>query len=172
VINYEVDVTGVDRLILGLRAAPEVLRAEHLKATSLATLTVEAAAKNDAPVKTGRLRSSIHSDVRETATGTEGHVGTSVTYASVVEFGSAAHDITPVSSRALTVPLTSSGGFGGGRLSGSPRSGQSVAFYARVHHPGTKGAYFMRRALEESKGAIQAIYMGALQRVALTIKGI
>jgi HK97 gp10 family phage protein len=172
VIEYQVQILGLDGLLGGLTAAPEVLRLEELKATTQATFAVEAAAKNEAPVRTGRLRSSIHSDVRETASGAEGRIGTTVSYATTVELGSSAHDITPTRALALMIPMTSTGGFGGGRLSGSPRSGQQVAFFARVRHPGTKATNFMRHALEGSRPVIQGLFSDAAERVLVTIKGV
>jgi HK97 gp10 family phage protein len=173
VIEYQVETLGLDRLLGGLAAAPEVLRLEELKAITQATFAVEAAAKNEAPVRTGRLRSSIHSDVHETATGAEGRVGTTVSYATTVELGTKSEYPITAHKTALMIPISSSAGvFGGGKLSGGARSGQQVAFFHRVKHPKTEGRFFMRHALEETRPLIQGIFTAAAQRVLATIKGI
>lgn len=138
----------------------------------LATLAAEAEIKQVTPVKTGRLRSSIHSVVEETGEGAVGHISTAVNYAPAVELGAAAHDIAATRAMALMIPIASTGGFGGGRLSGSPRSGQQVAFFRRVHHPGSKGRHFMRDGLESARPAIRSIFSAAAQRVLATVKGV
>ena len=56
-----------------------------------AVLVVERQAKEDCPVDTGRLRSSITSEV----SGDEGRVGTNVEYAADVEFGTSRRPATP-----------------------------------------------------------------------------
>jgi len=56
-----------------------------------AVLVVERQAKEDCPVDTGRLRSSITSEV----SGLEGKVGTNVEYAGFVEYGTVKRPATP-----------------------------------------------------------------------------
>lgn len=60
----------------------------HLKAAmDRAALKIEADAKRMAPVESGRLRSSIGSEVKQTGTLTKAHIGTNVEYAVWVERG-------------------------------------------------------------------------------------
>lgn len=51
------------------------------------TLAVERAAKRLCPVDTGRLRSSITHEIQKDGRGLVGVVGTNVSYAAYVEFG-------------------------------------------------------------------------------------
>ena len=84
------------------------------------------------PVRTGRLRQSIHIETH----GKEYHVvaGSRIAYyAPYVEFGTRPHIILPRRAKVLRFEVR----------------GQVV--YARyVHHPGTKPQYFMRRAAERT----------------------
>lgn len=90
-------------------------------------------AKVLAPVRTGRLRSSIRADpprifsLRGSLT-----VGSDLEYAAAVNDGSRPHIIRPRTKQVLKFQV-------GGRT-----------VYAKiVHHPGTKGAHFLDRALRE-----------------------
>ena len=61
-----------------------------------AVLIVEADAKRNAPVDTGRLRASITNEVRKIAGAVlEGRVGTNVDYAKYVELGTSRQDPQP-----------------------------------------------------------------------------
>ncbi|WNI15573.1 HK97 gp10 family phage protein [Actinacidiphila sp. ITFR-21] len=86
-------------------------------------------ARQRCPVDTGRLRSSIvhRTDGSGRVTGVV--VGTNVSYAADVEYGTAPHVIVPVNKKALYWPGAS-----------HPVS--------RVNHPGTRAQPFMRPALE------------------------
>lgn len=70
---------------------------EHLEeAMETAVLLVESTAKELAPVDTGRLRSSIASEVRRVASDTiKGIIGTDVEYAKFQEFGTSKMDANP-----------------------------------------------------------------------------
>lgn len=92
-------------------------------------LVIERDAKREAPVDTGRLRSSI-------TTEQEGWnrvvVGTNVEYAEAVEFGTPPHVIEPKEKKALAFTV------GGKRV-----------VVKRVNHPGTKARPFLRRAFRK-----------------------
>lgn len=126
---------------------------------------VESGAKARVPHKTGRLRASIGSDVTGIGSSIQGHVWADADYAQAVEDGTRPHDIAPVSAMALMVPVAPMGGFGGGRLSGAPRSGQGVAFFARVRHPGTRPYPYLVPALEDARPFVQAIFTKAADAV-------
>lgn len=168
----EIQVIGLQRLQAGLDAFAASLEAETEKAMKAAVLLVEAEAKSRVPRKTGRLFSSIQSGVTATAGELIGEIGTGVSYAPFIEEGTRAHDIAPVTAHALMIPVGSSGGFGGGRLSGAPHKGQQVAFFKKVRHPGTSAKPYLKPALEENKAAIQGLFTAAAQRVLGAIKGI
>jgi HK97 gp10 family phage protein len=59
------------------------VQADVKKQIAKSTLTIESNAKRNAPVDTGRLRSSIASNI----TDVRGEVGTNVEYALFIEFG-------------------------------------------------------------------------------------
>lgn len=86
-----------------------------------------------APVRTGRLRSSIRADpprifsLRGSLT-----VGSDLEYAAAVNDGSRPHIIRPRRAQVLRFNV-------GGR----------IVFAKVVHHPGTKGTHFLDRALRE-----------------------
>jgi hypothetical protein len=90
-------------------------------------------AKVLAPVRTGRLRSSIRAEeprffsLRGKVT-----VGSDLEYAAMVNDGTRPHIIRPRSAQVLRFKV-------GGR----------TVFARVVHHPGTKGTHFLDRALRE-----------------------
>lgn len=58
-----------------------------LRVLNKSVLVIEARAKKHVPVLTGRLRSSITTEVKKRGQGYRGNVGTNVKYAPFVEFG-------------------------------------------------------------------------------------
>jgi hypothetical protein len=128
-----------------------------------AAFVAEGEIKALTPRKTGRLFAAWTSRVEGVGMDTVGIVSDDVVYAPFVEEGTAPHDIT-ATGRALTIPLAKGGGFGGGRLSGAPRAGQDVGFFARVHHPGTKGAHMAEQGLERAQPGIIRAFELAIQR--------
>lgn len=169
-ISIVIDVLGADQLAARLGAAPEVANIEFARAMRDTVLAVEAAAKARVPRRTGRLFSSISSEVA----GDTGRVWTGVSYAPMVEFGTRPHEISAVNGRALMLPIHPMAGrggptFGGARLSGAPRAGQQVAFFRRVHHPGTKGAHFMRDAANVGELELQSRFRVGAESVVASI---
>ena len=133
------------------------------------TLLVEAEAKRRVRRRSGRLFSSITSEVEGDGAELLGRVSTDVSYAPFVENPTRAHDIV-AHGRALMIPISPGAGgggpiFGGGKLSGGPRAGQQVAFFARVHHPGTPGFPFLKPALEDNVGTIGSIFKREMDAV-------
>jgi HK97 gp10 family phage protein len=90
---------------------------------------VQNRARQLCPVDTGRLRSSIVHHVDGSARVSGVTVGTNVSYAADVEYGTAPHVILPKNKKALYWPGAS-----------HPVS--------KVNHPGTRAQPFMRPALE------------------------
>lgn len=93
---------------------------------------VEALAKQLAPVDTGRLRASIHSQPRVTFRGPTVTVTADVNYATYVENGTKPHLIRPRRRQVLKFKV----------------GGKTV--YAKVvHHPGTKAQPFLATAVRQ-----------------------
>lgn len=144
-ITVEVDAY---RAQVRLESLPARVRGALQVKRNILTLQLEGKAKGNAPVgpssKThtgGQLRRSIFSQATDTATTIEGKVatGADTPYAKYVELGTAAHDIVPTKAKALAFML----------------DGKQV-FAKSVHHPGTKGQLFMRRAFDDMKAEIIA----------------
>lgn len=80
-------VNNAERVIARLHAIGRDLPDRVLKTVTEFSLDVTNRAKRNAPLKTGRLRRSIHQEVRSSAGRIDGIVGTNVEYASAIEFG-------------------------------------------------------------------------------------
>lgn len=138
-------IEGLETLQKAL-ADPELVKGPIKDALTRAGLTVEARAKQKAPVDTGRLRASIATKVEET----RAIVGSNVLYASYVEFGTKPH-FPPVS--ALTT--------------WARRHGFDSAFVlARaISQRGTKAHPYLVPALLESKPDIESFLRDAARRI-------
>lgn len=134
------------RAQLRLSNLPGKVRAAlQVKRTAL-MLELEGKAKHNAPVGPsnpthtgGQLRRSIFSEATDTATTVEGKVatGADTPYAKYVEFGTAAHDIVPTKAKALAFVM-----------------GGKQVFAKIVHHPGTQGQLYMKRAFDDMRQEI------------------
>lgn len=99
-------------------------------------LRVESKAKRLCPVDTGRLRSSITTELVMSGGGIPVvRVGTNVDYAQAVHDGTRPHVILPRRASVLRFP-----------------SRGSIVFARRVNHPGTRAYPFLRDALPAAKG--------------------
>jgi HK97 gp10 family phage protein len=105
-----------------------------------AVLELEREAKRNAPVRTGRLRSSITHRVEDG--GWTGIVGTDVRYARIVEEGAGPHVILPKSGRALH---------------------WDDVTVQQVEHPGSRGQHFMARTLQEKRDKVMQIIRRAVE---------
>lgn len=113
----------------GLRRALGGMSSDVKRAVDRTRIDVQNEARRRAPVDTGRLRSSIVSRAETRGRGVGYVIGTNVTYAADVEFGTAPHVIVPKNRKALYWP-------------------GAAHPVARVNHPGTRAQPFMRPALE------------------------
>lgn len=107
---------------------------------------VESKAKRNASglvvkVRTGNLRSSIHTDLRTSTGSITGIVQADAPYALAVHEGQRPHQITP-----NTVRVGSGRGARGGVLAWTGPGGRP-RFATRVNHPGTHGRPFLADAL-------------------------
>ena len=162
-------VHGLDELLAGLDALPAQMAAENERAMNEAALLAEAEIKNLTPRKTGRLFSGWGAHVTGSGFEEVGIIDNNVSYGPFVEDDTGPHDIV-AHGNALMIPVAKSGGFGGGRLSGAARSGQQVAFYAQVRHPGTRGKHMAAEGLKNAEPGILRIFQLAMQRVLDTVK--
>ena len=114
----EVKLTGTDKLTENIDKLMNGINNDLKKIITDGAVNIEADAKINCPVDTGRLRSSITHNIRlDLVGGWTGRVGTNVEYAPYVEFGTprmiAAHGVhdpaSPVSSWAA---LSARGGSG------------------------------------------------------------
>lgn len=96
-------------------------------------LKIEAEAKRLAPVDTGRLRSSITTELDETGSGIKVRVGTNVEYAPYIEFGTEPYTIKPDDAEAL-------------KWTGE--DGEPV-FASKVEHPGIPAQPFLFPAVDK-----------------------
>jgi HK97 gp10 family phage protein len=132
-------------------------------------LHLEGAAKDNVTpfTRTGRLRSSITHTVSADALSTT--IGTRTFYARFVEEGTRPHEIRPRNKKALAWPKTGKTPAGLGRgPQGTFKSSGTLQFAKVVHHPGFKGHFYMRRALQESKDDLGRI---VAQELAKALRG-
>jgi len=144
---------GMERILQGLHGPPLV---EGMRD---ATLLVQRAARENAPVDTGRLRASILPEVRTMHNEVEGVVGSNVVYAPAVELGTRPHFPPPGAlepwARRHGIPeflvRRSIGTFG-----------TSVQALRTV---GTKGYRFLERAVDENADRIAELIGRAVGRI-------
>ncbi|ABD94204.1 tail component protein [Streptomyces phage mu1/6] len=124
-LNYRVNSTEFQG---ALRAALDRLTGAAREATEAAANDMVNMAKGLCPVDTGRLRSSIQAVPSGGRFSFSVTIGTNVTYAADVEYGTAPHVIVPKDKKALYWP-------------------GAAHPVAKVNHPGTRAQPFMRPAI-------------------------
>jgi hypothetical protein len=125
-INYQLRSTDFQS---GLRAALDRITGAAREATQATANDMVGMAKQLCPVDTGRLRSSIQAVPSGGRLNYTVTIGTNVSYAADVEFGTAPHVIVPNTKQALYWP-------------------GAAHPVARVNHPGTRAQPYMRPAIE------------------------
>jgi len=128
-----------------LLAASDAIATTWLRqAVTSAALIVQTDAAQRAPVKTGNLRRSLHTEVlTSTRSLAIVQVGTDVVYARAIEYGTSPHTIYPRSKKALMWP-------------GARHPVRSV------RHPGSPARPFLLPALVSNLGRIKAEIVAAL----------
>jgi len=121
---------------------PKLVKGPVRKFLERSAKTVEGAAKEKVTVDTGRLRSSIASEVRTSSA----VIGTNLTYAPFVEFGTRPH-FPPVG--ALR---------GWARRHGFPARGGAFLVARAISRRGTKAKPFLVPSLEQSKPKIKRFF--------------
>jgi hypothetical protein len=132
-----IEVKGLKELKRTLERIPEQIK------NVLEDLTRETyeRAVEYAPERTGFLRRNVRMSVE----GLTGRVISQAPYSAYVEFGTRPHMIFPRRARALWFEV-------GGR----------TVFARYVHHPGTKGQFFMRRALQDALNRLSDFFRARL----------
>jgi len=138
-----IKIEGLEKLKDAFKKSPGIVREQIQKAIALSVALVNREAKIEAPVRTGRLRSSIRSRIQPF----KGIVEPTVDYAIYVHEGTSAHIIRPVRRKALY-------------WKGAKHP------VKMVHHPGTKANPFMKRGAEKAEGKVQAIFQRAINNIA------
>ncbi|MEU9597152.1 HK97 gp10 family phage protein [Streptomyces sp. NPDC048109] len=113
----------------GLRRVLGRMSDDVARAVDRTRIDVQNEARRRAPVKTGRLRSSIVSRAERSGRSVGYLVGTNVVYARAIEYGLDEFDIFPKNKKALYWP--------GARHP-----------VAKVHHPGIEAQPYLRPAIE------------------------
>jgi HK97 gp10 family phage protein len=129
--------------------AEDVTGTPMVNAVRDAVLIIQRSAKQNAPVDTGRLRSSIVPEIRARERSVTGIVGSNVMYAPYVEFGTRPH--WPPRS-ALEV--------------WARRHGTTAYLVARaISRRGTKAVRFLQRAVEDNERRIHQVFERAGRRI-------
>ncbi len=128
---------------LGALSSPAAAQILERATTAGAQIVLNAAAQN-APVKTGTLRRSLHTEVIEsTRLACTVTVGTDLIYARFIEEGTRAHVIYPRNKQALFWP-------------------GAMHPVARVEHPGTPPRPFLEPALVRNAARVEEEILAAI----------
>ena len=154
-------VTGSQQLIAHLSAMPSDVHAGLVRTVTKLALQLERLVKQKLSgpvlkVRSGLLRSSIHSRVQDTIGGVIATVGTNVKYARIHEFGGTIHipEIRPKSARALAFEI----------------GGQTIfAAFTRAHDVRMPERSFLRSALREMEPQIKADLSSAVGQAVQSI---
>jgi len=148
-VEFYLKIEGLEELQARLRTASAQVHGELVGAMWRSVFTVERNVKMRTPVDTGRLRSSIGSNVEALGGAVTGYIGTNVEYAPHVEFGTGPHVIVPRRARCLHWVS---------------KAGEHV-FAMRVQHPGTKARRMFQEGLEASEDEVVRHFEGAAERI-------
>ena len=137
-----------DRVIAKMDARKVAIPEAMGKVVEALTAKLLAAVMARAPVKTGRLRQNIFSEVKTNESQALGRVFVApfVPYARFVEYGTKPHDIYPSKAQALRFMV-----------------GGKAVFAAHVKHPGTMARLYVHGPFEELKPEIVAKIEAAMR---------
>ena len=140
----ELDVSSLKEFSKLFEKSPEITIRQTTIALKKSAFLLEAGSKKEAPVDTGRLRSSIVTTLKPFV----GTITPTVKYAEAVHEGTKPRVIVPTKRRALRFKK-------GGRL----------IFTRKVNHPGTKKNPFMDRALRKGTAGVVKIFNRAIENI-------
>lgn len=123
--DFTFEIQGVKEMQARFAQSPILMQEVANDTLQAATFIAETAAKQNAPVDTGILRGSIHSDVRNMGSETVGIVGTNLEYAPYQEFGTGIYGpsgspIVPVQASVLAFMSKTGGMIFARSVSGAP----------------------------------------------------
>ena len=156
--GLSVKIEGLDRLIK--KTSPDLLRAPLKRFFERAAISVENRAKRNAPVDTGRLRSSLTHELDSADVPRFARVGTNVKYAPFMEFGTGLFSDAEGASHTRHWPPPDA--LGGWAKRHGFASGYAVAA-AIGKRGGLKPRRYLRNALKDSLGDIRG-FMDRLGR--------
>ena len=152
-MNLSIKLVGLQELQQKFSQSPNVVSEELNKAMQDSVITLQGEVRGLTPVDTGRLRQSVATDVRSVGGTVIGTVGSVVTYAPFVEFGTRPH-FPPI---AAVSTWASRHGFG-------PGGGFLVARAISIR--GTKAVEMFQKGLQASRGRIEQFFEAATRRFA------
>ena len=165
--DIRIDVHAAADLAKAFAQAPEVVIEEFSRAMTEATLLLEREVKEETPVGIGGgggLKGSIAARTPQAlADNVIGLVGTPLSYAVPVEFGTRPH-MPPVQ------PLADWAEY---KLGVAPDQARSIGWRIarKIAAQGTEGAHMFGRAVADNEGQVQAIFARARERIAERIAG-
>lgn len=152
-MHISVTIKGLEEFRSAIKRAPAAAAAELSKATQKSVLTIEGAAKREAPVNKQSGGGNLRQSIKSRMTGRlSGEIVAHAPYSAAVELGTRPHLITAVNKRVLA----------------NRRTGQ---FFGKVvHHPGTKPNPFFERAVRASISKINEYFKGASDAIVRVLK--
>jgi hypothetical protein len=148
---YQIKIENLDKMNKGFLRGAKQTRNILKRAMQKSLVATTNISKASAPVKTGRLRRSIHNVMKNIM---HGEVSTATEYAKFVELGTRAHAITPKKAKVLAFKVD-------GRM----------VFAKRVWHPGTKGQFYMKHSTQKASVFVRNFYEQAAQEIKQMVTG-
>ena len=150
-MSFEIKIDGLEKLKEGLAKAPQVVANEMSAAIKDSVGIIRPMMRRQAPVASGKLSRNIYAR----SSGLTGEVGPDLAetpYAIFVHEGTKAHEIRPVTKKAL---------YWKGAL-------HPVRL---VHHPGTKANPFVERTAQEAEPVVNRIFGVKIENIVRQIAG-
>ena len=154
---FDLDASEIDALRRGWERAPEIVAEAFEPAVRQATLLAEREIRERTPTAAGTLAASIAAgSPRRTASGIEGTVSTSLSYAIPVELGTKPH-WPPVRPLQDWVELKLG-------LRGEEAEEAARAIQRKIGHRGTEGAHMFREGLRAVRGQVERMFSEAARQ--------
>lgn len=141
--NLNIRLQGMDKLRAGMKRAPTVVRRHIGEGLQESVIELEATARRESPIDTGRLKAAHRTSVDKLRL--RGEVTNVTKYATAVHEGSSPHVIRPRRKKALSWP--------GARHP-----------VKKVNHPGFKGDPWFERTVKKKRGKVERIMQKSVNR--------
>lgn len=162
--EIQIEIPDLPRFIEAMRTWPATAALEMNRAVETTLWQIEADAKRGAPVDTGRLRSSITHQVRWMPGLVEGVVGTNVSYAPYMEFGTGRVGDPAVPHSGKHWPPAAALDVWARRHGFGPDGGKTVAWIIG-RRGGLRPRRFLRNAIDKNQTRIQRNLEAGLNRL-------